>query len=312
MIQIKEYDKNLNFELWNNFIQTAKNSLFMHNRNFMDYHSDRFIDNSLMFYDDEELLALLPANLNNNVLISHGGLTYGGFITNSKMKQYKMIACFEELIKYMKEKNIISFIYKTIPYCYYTNPSQEDLYALFRNNAKIIKIEPSSVIDFNYPIKMPKGRKAQISRAKREGVIIEESTDFNTFIELENSVLCEHHNTKAIHTASELELLHSRFPEQIKLYAAIYQNKMIAGSLIFIYENVIHTQYLAADDTAREIGALDLCINEIISKYSSSKKYLDFGISTEQNGLILNEGLINQKEGFGGRTIAYQTWELQP
>ncbi len=310
MITIKDYTKN-DFEVWNSFVSFAKNSLFMHNRNFMEYHSDRFVDNSLLFYEDDDLIALLPANKKDNQLISHGGLTYGGFITGQKMKEYKMLECFDRLKEYMTKNSLDSLIYKTIPYCYFKNPAQEDLYALFRNNASIIKIEPASVIDFNYPIKLPKGRKAQIGRAKREGVKIELSEDFNSFINLENLVLHEHHNIKAVHTGAELELLHNRFPEQIKLFAAMYNNNMIAGSLIFVYENVIHTQYLAADDTAREIGALDYCINEIINKYSETKQFLDFGISTENDGKLLNEGLISQKEGFGGRTIAYQTWELK-
>ena len=309
MITVKEY-KTDDFDLWNSFVSTAKNSLFMHNRNFMEYHADRFEDNSLIFFDDDEVLALLPANKKDNELISHGGLTYGGFITNSKMKEYKMLECFEILRTYMKQKGFCSLVYKIIPYCYFTNPAQEDLYALFRNDAKILKIEPSTVIDFRYPIKLPKGRKAQIGRAKREGVVIELSNDFNTFIDLENKVLSEHHNTKAVHTGTELELLYSRFPEQIQLYAAMYKGQMIAGAVVFVYENVVHTQYLAANDTAREIGALDYCISEIVIKYSSEKLFLDFGISTEDGGKILNEGLISQKEGFGGRTIAYQTWQM--
>lgn len=309
MITVKQYTKD-DFEIWNAFIAEAKNSLFMHNRNFMEYHSDRFLDNSLMFYDEEELITLLPANKKDNELVSHSGLTYGGFISNTKMKEYKMLECFDVLNTYMNENNLKVFIYKTIPYCYYTNPAQEDLYALFKNDAKIVKIEPSSVIDFRYPIKLPKGRKAQISRAKREGVTIEISTDFNTFIDLENSVLSEHHNTKAVHTGLELELLQSRFPNKIELFAAMYQKTMIAGSVLFVYNNIVHTQYLAANDVAREIGALDYCINEIIAKYSSTKQFLDFGISTEDGGKLLNEGLISQKESFGARTIAYQTWKM--
>ena len=310
MITIKQYSSE-DFDRWNVFVKTAKNSLFMHDRNFMEYHADRFEDNSLLFYDDDELIALLPANKNDESLISHGGLTYGGFITNAKMKQYKMLECFDVLKEYMTKNSFSSFVYKIIPYCYYTNPAQEDLYALFINNAQILKIEPASVIDFRYPIKLPKGRKAQISRAKREGVVIELSEDFETFIELENSVLSEHHNTKAVHTGEELELLHSRFPNNIKLYSANYEGNMIAGAVVFIYDNVIHTQYLAANDIAREIGALDLCISEIISKYSTSKQFLDFGISTEDGGRVLNNGLISQKEGFGARTLVYQTWEMK-
>ena len=309
MITIKKYTQN-DENTWNAFVATAKNSLFMHDRRFMDYHKERFTDFSLMFYDDDELLALLPANIKENTLFSHAGLTYGGFICNTKMKQHKMNECFEVLKNYLKENNINSFIYKTIPYVYHKNPSQEDLYTLFVNNTKMLKIEAATIIDFNFPIKIPKGRKAQIARAKREGVKIEESVDFESFIDLENAVLMEKHNTKAVHSAKELELLHSHFPEQIKLFAAFFDGKMIAASLIFIYENVIHTQYLAANEKAREIGALDYVISEIINKYSATKRYLDFGISTEEGGRVLNEGLISQKESFGGRTVVYQTWEM--
>ena len=44
-------------------------------RGYMDYHSDRFIDNSLMFYEDDKLIALMPASKHGNELRSHGGLT---------------------------------------------------------------------------------------------------------------------------------------------------------------------------------------------------------------------------------------------
>lgn len=309
MISVRKYASS-DFDIWNDFVKNAKNSLFMHNRNFMEYHSDRFTDNSLMFYDDEELLALLPCNIKDNELFSHGGLTYGGFITNLKMKQYKMQECFTALKTYMVENNIKSLTYKTIPYCYDTLASQEDLYSLYVNGAKVLKVEPSTLIDMTIPVKLPKGRKAQIARAKREGVKIELSNDFESFIELENKILSELHNTKAVHSPAELHLLQSRFPEQIELYAAIYEGKLIAGTVIFVYNNVIHTQYMAADDKAREIGALDYAVSEVIEKYKQTKRYLDFGISSENAGQYLNEGLIAQKESFGGRTMVYQTWKL--
>ena len=85
---------------------------------------------------------------------------------------------------------------------------------------------------------------------------------------------------------------------------------MIAGALIFIYDNVIHTQYLSSDETGRKLGALDLTISTIMDEYKDKVRYLDFGISTEDSGKVLNEGLISQKESFGGRTVVYQTWEL--
>ncbi len=157
---------------------------------------------------------------------------------------------------------------------------------------------------------MPKGRKAQISRAKREGVLIEGSADFETFISLENQVLSEYHDTKAVHTAEELKLLKSKFDDGVQLWVAKYKGEVIAGTLLFVYDDVVHTQYLASNDKAREIGGLDLLIKTLMDKFSETHSYFDFGISTENNGEFLNEGLISQKESFGGRTICYQTWEV--
>ena len=67
---------------------------------------------------------------------------------------------------------------------------------------------------------------------------------------------------------------------------------------------------MAANEIAREIGALDLAVSAVIEKYRDSKRWLDFGISTENGGRYLNDGLISQKEGFGGRTNVYEMWKL--
>ena len=79
---------------------------------------------------------------------------------------------------------------------------------------------------------------------------------------------------------------------------------------MFIYDDLVHTQYLAANEKAREIGALDLLIKTLMDEFTKSKKYFDFRISTENNGQYLNGGLIAQKEGFGGRSIVHNVYEL--
>lgn len=305
---IKKYSEN-NKDIWNNFIKNSKNGIFMFNRNFMEYHKDRFTDNSLLFYDEEKLIAIMPASIKDGVLCSHGGLTYGGFITSNDMKQHHMNDCFKILKEYAAQNGIKEIIYKHIPHIYHKQPAEEDIYSLYYNKAQIFKIEPSTVVDLKQPLKMPKGRKAQIGRARREGVIVQDSEDFESFISLENQVL-ERHETKAVHTFEELHLLKNHFPENIKLIAAFYNKEIIAGTVLFIYDNVIHTQYMAANELAREIGALDLTISTVIENYKESKQWLDFGISTEDSGHYLNEGLISQKEGFGGRTNIYQTWKI--
>ena len=158
---------------------------------------------------------------------------------------------------------------------------------------------------------MPKGRKAQIARAKKSNILIEESQDFDEFIKLENEVLKKYHNTSAVHNADELTLLKSRFLNEIQLWCAKQDGKMIAATLLFVSHQVVHTQYLAANEKARELGALDLLIKYLIDKFQDNKLFFDFGISTENNGQYLNNGLISQKESFGGRTSVYQTYILK-
>ncbi len=307
-INVKKYNEG-DKSLWNDFCNAAKNGLFMFNRDFMEYHKSRFIDNSLLFYEGDKLIAILPANIKDSTLISHGGLTYGGFITSNDMKQHHMNDCFSALKDYAYNNAISEIIYKHIPHIYHQQPAEEDLFSIFYNGGEIWKIEPSTVVDLKQPLKMPKGRKAQIVRARREGVIIKESDDFERFIQLENQVLKRHEAT-AVHTAKELHLLQEYFPNNIKLFCAFYKEEMVAGTIIFVYDNVVHTQYMAANDVAREIGALDFTIATVIEAYQNSKKWLDFGISSEDAGHYLNEGLIAQKEGFGGRTNVYQTFKI--
>ena len=309
MIKALSYAPNLK-DIWNNFNKNAKNGLFMFDRNYMDYHSDRFKDNSLIFYEDEKPIALLPCNVSQNILYSHQGLTFGGFIVDENMKQNKMLECFEVLKEYMLENCFEKLIYKSTPYIYHKIPAQEDLYALFKNNAKLFRVDCSTTIDLRNICKMPKGRKAQISRAKREGVEIILSEDFEAFVMLLNSVLQKQHGINAVHNAEELKLLYSRFPQNIKLFVAKFNKEIIAATLLFIYDDLVHTQYLAANEKAREIGALDLLIKTLIDEFAKSKKYFDFGISTENGGQFLNQGLISQKEGFGGRSVAHQFFIL--
>ncbi len=309
-IIIEKYNSNKKIE-WDNFVDNSKNGTFILKRDYMDYHSDRFLDNSLMFYENDLLISVLPLSINGNILASHGGLTYGGFITNEKMKQVRMNKCFEALLEYAKQNKVERIIYKPIPYIYSKFPAQEDLYSLFINSAILISRNISSTIDLKKIIKLPKGRKAQISRAKREQVCVEESFDFENFIKLENEVLAMYHNTKAVHTGNELNLLKSRFNDNIHLYIAKQNGDLIAGAVIFEFEDLVHTQYLASNELGREIGALDLIISMLIDKYQKNKKYFDFGISNENNGYYLNEGLISQKESFGGRGVVYDCYELE-
>lgn len=308
-VSVKRYDRSQS-QAWDDFVNGSRTPMFMFNRGFMDYHADRFKDFSMMFYVDGELTAVFPASDHGDEVRSHGGLTYGGLICARSVRQHTVDDCFALLREFCAEQGKTSILYKQIPYIYQVIPGEEDAYSLFRAEAVAVKVEPSTVIDLANPCKMPKGRKAQISRAKREGVVVRETEDFETFIALENQVLGSRHNLTAVHTADELHLLHNRFPSRVKCVGGYLGERMVAGTVLFIYDTVVHTQYMAADDEACRIGALDLVVAEQISRFSPTHRFLDFGISSENGGQYLNQGLISQKESFGGRTVVYRTYQM--
>lgn len=280
-------------------------------RNYMDYHSDRFEDFSLMFFDDDKLIALLPASKHDGEIRSHGGLTYGGIITNRKMTAPKILDLFKDLKEFLKEKHIEKLLYKRIPPIYYNYPSDEDLYALFINNAKLIRCDVSTTIDLANKINFNERRRRNIKKAINSNLTFKKSDDYETYLCLLADVLKTQHNTKPVHTAEEIAFLVNKFPDKIKLYASYLGDKMLAGVVIFETLVVAHAQYIANSNEGKNLGALDFIFDKLINEIYKDKKYFDFGISTEDDGRYLNLGLVGQKQEFGGRAIVHEFYELE-
>lgn len=296
--------------LWDSFVRSSKNGTFLFCRDFMEYHSDRFLDYSLMFYKKNSLIALLPGNICDDVFYSHQGLTYGGLILLQEAKTEDVIDIFSVLTDYLAKNGIKKIIYKTIPHIYHSYPSEEDLYALFRQNAVLQTRAISTTIDFKEKPGYSQLRKRQIKKAKGLNIVIEETDQLKDFWNILDENLEKRHNTKPVHSLEEIEYLKSKFSSEIRLFTASDSKKVIAGCLVFEISQVAHVQYISANEIGKQSGALDLLFDHLINNVFSQKKYFDFGISTEDGGQYLNTGLISQKEGFGGRGIVYDTYQI--
>lgn len=300
-------------ELWNSFVSKARNATFLFDRNYMDYHADRFDDNSFMFYHKGKLKAVLPANVAGDTLYSHQGLTYGGLLLDKKATVEDVLECFDSLNSWLRENGISKVVYKALPWIYQQYPSQEDLYALtWKCKAQLISRDISSTIVVDNKLKFAESRKSGIRKALSLNIEVGESNDVDGFWHVLEDNLGNRYNAKPVHTASEMKLLMSRFPNNIKLYVAKMNGEIVGGTLIYVTPQVVHTQYISASVEGKKHGALDLLFDYIINKVYANCRYFDFGKSTEQGGAYLNEPLIFQKEGFGGRGVCYDwyQWKL--
>lgn len=295
---------------WNEFVASSKNATFLFDRNYMDYHADRFSDISILFYKDDNLYALFPANQKNDIVYSHQGLTYGGLLLNAKSTAIDVVNIMESLNDYYRNKGIHKVVYKSIPYIYHKIPAQEDLYALYKQKElKLIGRNISSVIFQNSKLKFSELRRRCVKKAKKNNLVVQESGDYSIFWQILENNLNNKYGVLPVHTLDEIMLLHSRFPQNIKLYMAYDGECAIGGTVLYISAKTVHVQYISANAVGKANGALDLIFDELINDIYAGYEYFDFGQSTEQMGQVLNESLIFQKEGFGGRGVVYDIYE---
>lgn len=298
------------FEEWNAFVAQSKNGTFLFDRRFMDYHADRFHDYSMMFYIDDRLLAVMPAHVDGDCLVTHGGLTYGGLVMSPKIRASQVCEIFRNLNEVLRWDGFRRVVYKAVPWIYHRQPAEEDLYALTAVcHARLTIRDISSAIIGNRKMRFSGSRKDGIRKARKKGLEVRESTDFAAFWQILNDNLTSKYGVCPVHSVAELELLHGRFPEQIKLYMVFDGEQPLGGTVLFLTPQVLHTQYISANAYGKQHGAIDLLFDHLINNVYADYSYIDFGKSTVSDSADLNEQLIFQKEGFGARAVCYDTYE---
>lgn len=311
MFEVRRYTPDRADE-WNHFVAQSKNGTFLFDRRFMDYHADRFRDHSLMIYRDRRLYALLPANEKDNVLVTHGGLTYGGLVMSRQCSAKGVLDAFTAMNDNLCQQGFHHVIYKAIPWIYHQLPAEEDLYALTSVcNARLTIRDISSAIVATHRMKFAESRRSGLRKAQYAGLTIAESDDVEAFWHILNDNLTAKYAVHPVHTADELRLLCSRFPDRIRLWMAYRGQTPVGGTLLFLTPQVLHTQYISATPEGKAVGAIDLLFDHLINKVYADFPYIDFGKSTVSDSADLNEQLIFQKEGFGARAVCYDTYEWE-
>ena len=313
---VKQYQVRLyqpqDFSLWNTFISVAKNATFLFHRDFMEYHSDRFEDYSLLVLDGEKVVAVLPANRVGDTVYSHLGLTYGGLVLNQKAKLSSVISIFKSVLQFLNENSIDKLIVKTMPNFYLDYFSDELEYCLFIVKAKLNRRDSLSVIDLTKPYFISKTRKESIRRGEKNCLIIKEELNFDLFW---NEILIPNLNTKhqvkPVHTVEEIIELQQKFPSNIRHFNVYHNEKIVAGTTVFSTNNVAHPQYISGNSDKNELGSLDYLYHFLITEVYNDKNFFDFGISNESQGTKINKGLLFWKESFGAKTVIQNFYEVE-
>ncbi len=308
---VKKY-QSTDYSAWNKFVAQAKNATFLFHRDFMEYHRDRFTDYSLLIFDENQnLKAILPANRVEEVVFSHQGLTYGGLVLNQKTKLKEVIEITYSLLRYLHENEVSNLYLKQLPSMYAKFPSEEMEYLSFILDAKLVRRDSLTVINLKVDYNFSKDRKQAINRGIKNNLICKEENTFELFW---NNILIpnlkQKHGAKPVHSLEEITYLKSKFPNNIRQFNVYNDNKIVAGTTMFVYDNVAKPQYISGSLHKNEIGCIDFLYDFLINEYKH-KSYFDFGPSNEENGRKLKEGILFWKESFGARTMVQNFYEIE-
>lgn len=308
---VKRYQKN-DCKNWNAFIGQAKNATFLFHRDFMEYHSERFQDYSMIVLDGENWVAVLPANVVDKEVISHQGLTYGGLVYNEKIKLASVIEIFKAILFFLNDNAIQKLQLKLIPSIYHLKPSEEINYALFLAKAQLTRRDTLAVIDLSKSNTLSKIRRRGVKNGNNNNLVIKEVDDFDEFWkEILIPNLAIKHQATPVHDLQEIRKLKKIFPKNIRQFNAYSNGIIVAGTTIFESANVAHSQYISGKEDVNGLGGIDFLFHHLISEVFKNKHYFDFGISNENKGRNLNNGLSYWKESFGASTIVHDFYEVE-
>ena len=308
---VKRYET-ADYVQWNAFIDKAKNATFLFHRDFMEYHSERFSDFSLLVFEDSKLVSVVPANRAEAMVFSHQGLSYGGFVIEANARMSKVLKIVREVLFFLNQNGIATFQVKLLPFFYNDFLSDETQYTLFLCDAKLVRRDCLSVIDLSKPFSYSENKKRKVKKGKSNGFLIVEENDFEGFW---NQVLIpnlqQKHSVLPVHSLEEITLLKQRFPENIRQFNVYQNGEIVAGTTIFETPNAAHAQYISGNPEQNEVGSIDFLFNFLLQDIYPNKAFFDFGISNENAGRNLNEGLLYWKESFGAKAVMQDFYEIK-
>jgi hypothetical protein len=308
MILVRNYNAG-DKEAWDSFVNASKNGTFLFRRDYMEYHAERIADHSLMVFEGERLVALLPASHDaDGMIVSHGGLTYGGLVTGNKMTAVLALDVFRSVLAHFRAEGFTAMLYKPVPHFYHRHPAEEDLQALFLCGAQICRSDLSSTVPLRNSLGFAKSKRAGVKAATKAGIEVIESWSFSDFSSMLAHNIAGRHGATPTHSQAELELLSGRFPKEIRLFEARRKGDICAGILMFDCGPTVHAQYISSTQEGRDMGAIDAIVSHLITETFDDRDWFDFGISTVNQGRELNVGLSRQKEMYGAKTTVYQQY----
>jgi hypothetical protein len=315
-LNVRPFEEGTDDEAWDRLVEGSVNGTLLHTRRFLSYHGARFVDRSLVVEDGQgRMQAVMPAAVDRSdrsLVVSHPGATFGGLVHPGSLAGEELLEMLEAIAAHYRDDGARALRYKAVPPIFHRAPATGDLYALFRLDAVRNRCDLSSTIDLAHRLPLRSCRAKPARAARNRGVEARWGWDAAPeFWPLLGRVLGERHGVAPVHSLDEIDLLVSRFPQNIKLVTTWLDGEMVAGGVTFAMPPTLHLQYGACSPAGRKVGGYDVMVEACIAAAAADgHRWFDFGISTEDEGRVLNTGLLDFKASFGAGTVAFEHYEV--
>ena len=310
---------------WDDFVlNNSINGTFLQTRKFLNYHKEgKFIDCSLMIKKGDQIVGAVPAckvidDDGKTLFMSHRGSTFGGIILSNKVYSASNVQEIIILVEDFLRENGFERVYFKMTCDLYTKDNSVLLDYFFYQRGY------TQYNELNYYLDLSTYQKdilAQFSSSKRRDYrySLKNNLQFKV-LETKEEIL-EFYNVlqlnlrklglNSVHSYEDLlDLKFNRFDKEIDFYGVYLEDKMIAGSMTFTFDDVLHTQYLSSDEEYLKLFPMDFLIYNLIdTAVKNNKRLFTFGICTENQGKYLNIGLSRFKEGFGCQFTLNNSYE---
>lgn len=283
---------------WDDAISNSDAGCLLFLRSYMDYHADRFADLSLMAFSQGQILGCFPASVVGKQVISHGGLTFGGWQVSAASSDAALQHLSDATIEYYKSIGIEKLVVSETPAIF-----SNRLTSFAPTGAQFVSKEmDGSAIDLMGPQSLIKLR----ARCVKKALELHRFSDakLEDFWPILEEVLAERHDAKPTHTLAEISMLRQRLPDRIACFKAELDGTMVAGAVVYVSRRVAHLQYMATNHAGRKSHALDGLIVWLTKLYAGRVQWLSLGISNNRDG-TLNQGLFDYKISFGAQRVAH-------
>ena len=324
MFRIELYEKKYE-QLWDDFVLNKSiNGTFLQSRNFLNYHPEgRFQDCSLLIFNQKNnLAAVVPACKDPNdtaCFFSHKGSTYGGIVLDKKhYNGDTLLEIIESLEDYLHTAQFRSMYLKITPdilsvespslleYLLYYKKYQQ--YSELNTYIDLEKYDEDILSNFN------QAKRRNINNCIKENLKCKKIYSDNEIIIMHTIIKdnLKKYSVKPVHTAEELiKLKNIYIPNNIDFFVSHIEDNFNAAIVVFYFPKTktIHTQYLCSKEEFAKLSPMSfMYYSMILEAKKMNYKKVSWGVSTENFGHVLNQGLLKNKESYGSTYSVNKTF----